>query len=217
MNAAIDAGVKRIVPSEFSTNLENKTSQKLPIVKDKMEIRKFVEELAETGKIEWTSINNGPFMLSFVWTSGWMGPNPKNKTTKYHDGGDNIVCTSTLQRIGEGVAKVLAPEHVASTRNKSIYVYSAAMSERKMTELVAKASGVDVSEFKVEEASISELVKETYEAMEKGDMSKMMNFYVPFCFGDGYGGDFRDIAWNEKLGLKELSDGEVERMVKQWL
>lgn len=53
--------------------------------------------------------------------------------------------------------------------------------------------------------------------MEKGDTSKMMNFYVPFCFGDGYGGDFRSEAWNEKLGLKEMSDSELEGLFRKAL
>lgn len=70
MNATISAGVKRIVPSEFSSNLENSLSRKLPIVFDKLEIRKYVEKLAEDGKVEWTSVNNGPFTLPFAWLSG---------------------------------------------------------------------------------------------------------------------------------------------------
>ena len=58
------------------------------------------------------------------------------------------------------------------------------------------------------------MVKEAEEAMHKGDTSKMMNFYVPFCFGEGYGGDFRDIASNEAFKLNEMSDKELEEAVK---
>jgi len=49
INAAISAGVKRIVPSEFSTNLENELSRALPIVANKIEIRKYVEDIAKEG------------------------------------------------------------------------------------------------------------------------------------------------------------------------
>jgi len=83
MQAAIAAGVKRIVLSEFSTNIETELSRKLPIVKDKMEIRKYVEEITKDGKIEWSSVNNGPFFVPWLLLSGWLGPNPKTGTALY--------------------------------------------------------------------------------------------------------------------------------------
>ncbi|KAH6683846.1 hypothetical protein B0J14DRAFT_71 [Halenospora varia] len=214
MDAAISANIKRIVPSEYSTNLEVAPSQKLPIVKDKMEIRRYVEELANSGKIEWTSINNGPFMVNYLWLSGWMGPNPTTKVTTYHDGGDKIVASSTLERIGEAVAKVLTLEHAESTKNKPIYIYSAAISERKMTRVLEKVMGIKFEERRMK---ISDLVDEADEALKKGDYSKMMNYYMPFCFTDEYRGDFRYQAWNEKLGLKVMTDSEIEDMARSWI
>lgn len=214
MNAAISAGVKRIVPSEFSTNLETKLSQALPIVTDKIEIRKYVEDLASSGKIEWTSVSNGPFLLPFVWLSGWMGTGLSSKVTTLHDGGDKIVCTSTLERIGEGVARSLLPEHAEATKNKPIYVYSTTMSERKMTTLASKLAGIY---FKENNLSIDAITQDAFKAYEKGDESKKSNFYIPFCFGDGYGGDYRYSASNELLGLKEMTDAEVEEMVKGFI
>lgn len=214
MNAAISAGVKRIVPSEYSTNLETKLSQQLPIVTDKIEIRKYVEGLAKEGKIEWTSINNGPFALPFAWLSGLMGPEIASKTTAIRDGGEQVVCTSTLERIGEAVAKSLLPEHAEATKNKPIYIYSTAVSQRQLTKLASKLTGI---EFKENHLSIEKITKEAFEAYGKGDMSKKMDFYVLFCFGEGYGGDFRYMASNEMLGLKEMTEVEMEEMMKGWL
>ncbi|KAL3426304.1 isoflavone reductase family protein [Phlyctema vagabunda] len=214
MDAAIAAGVKRIVPSEYSTNLEAKASQTLPIVKDKLEIRKYVQELASAGKIDWTSINNGPFCIPPLWTQGWMGPNVKTKTATFHDGGDKVVCTSTLERIGEGVAKVLSAEHAEATKNQPIYVYTAAVTERKITDIISKITG---TEFETMDVSIDAVTKAAYEALEKGDTSKMMSFYIPFCFAEEYRGDFRYQAWNEKLGLPVLTDTELEETVRGWL
>jgi hypothetical protein len=214
MNAAVSAGVKRIVPSEFSSNLETKLSQALPIVTEKLEIRKYAEGLASSGKIEWTSINNGPFFVPFVWLSGWMGPGLSSKVTALHDGGDKIVCTTTLERIGEGVARSLLPEYAETTKNKPIYVYSAPVTERKVTTLVSKLTGID---FKEDNQSIEAITKGAFAAIEKGDLSKNQSLYIPYCFGDGYGGDFRYLASNESLGLKEMTDAELEDTVKGWL
>jgi len=119
-----------------------------------------------------------------------------------------------MERIGEAVARSLLPENAETTKNKPIYVYSAPMSERKMTELAQKLTGI---QFEEKRSGIEAATKEAFKALEKGDRSKMRDFYIPFCFGDGYGGDFRDMASNEMLGLKEIGDAEVEEVVKGWL
>ncbi|KAN0092467.1 NAD(P)-binding protein [Hyaloscypha variabilis] len=214
MKAAIAAGVRRIVPSEFSGNLETELSRQLPIVTDKIEIRKYLEELGQQGKIEWSSINNGPFLIPMIWLSGWIGPGVKPKITTLHDGGERLVCATTLERIGEGLARSLLPEYAEKTKNRAIYVYSTAISERKMTALAEKFSGIKFEEITV---SVETVTKEAFEALEQGDTSKTMNFFVPYCFGDGYGGDFRYMASNKELGLEELTEAEQEELVKGWL
>ncbi len=215
MATAIKSGVTRIVTSEYSTNLENATAQKLPIVHDKVEIRKYVEELASSGKIEWSSVNNGPFLVPQFWLTGFLGPNLKAKTANYHDGGHKIVATSTLERIAEGVAASLLPENVVKTKNKPAYIYSAALSERKVADIVSKLIGGVT--FEENDLSIEKITKDAFAAYEGGDRSHNFGFYIPFCFGDGYGGDFRDISMNKDLGLKEMSDAEVENLFTSFL
>jgi len=214
MNAAVAARVKRIVPSEFSTNLEANSSKSLPIVTDKIKIREYVESLAKDGKIEWSSVNNGPFLIAGLWAGGFMGPNLKSKTAIYHDGGEALVASSTLERIGEGVARSLLPEHTAKTKNRPIYIYSTVLSEKKMTEIMSKLTGL---EFKIENQTIKGAMDVGYEGLKTGNRGMIMAMYVPFCFAPEYEGDFRKIAMNEQLGLKEMSDSEVEEMVKEWL
>ena len=66
-------------------------------------------------------------------------------------------------------------------------------------------------------AGIEEVTKVAYEAMGRGEFSQMGSFYAPFCFGEGYGGDFRGQAWNKKLGLNEVGEEEIEWIVNGWL
>ena len=256
MDAAVAAGVKRIVPSEFSTNLENALAQKLPIVTDKLAIRQYVVEKlcvqhgSESGNgdesgegrkgLEWTTINNGPFLRKDLWLDGFLGVDAPNKRVTYYDGGHRAVCTSTLERIAEAVAKCLTPEHWAETCNQAVYVYSTVLSQRQATHLLAQAmdlnsvggssggdngdgdadadaDGDDGRLFDSTEVSIDTVIQDAYDGMAKGDKSAMWKLYVPFCYGDGYGGDFRDMAWNKRLGLPSLTDGEVIEMFRQWL
>ena len=214
IQAAVAAGVKRIVPSEYSSNLETEAAKSLPIVAEKVKTRRYIEEVAAFGRIDWTSINNGAFFVPFLWTGGVAGPNMQTKTAVYHDGGDQVVCTSSLERIAEAVAKALSPQHAAETRNKPVYVYTAAVTERKLTEMATKITGI---EFQVQSASTEDAIKVGYEGLKEGDQSKMMSFYMPLMFAKEYGGDFRNLAWNEKLGLATMDDAEIEDTLKAWL
>ena len=214
IQAAIAAGVKRIVPSEYSSNLETEAAKTLPIVAEKLKTRRYIEEVAAAGKIEWTSINNGAFFLPFLWASGVAGPHVKSRTAIYHDGGDRVVCTSSLERIAEAVARALSPEHAAETRNKPVYVYTAAVTERKLTEMAMKITGI---QFKVQDASTQDALAIGYEGLKEDNQGKIMSFYMPLMFGKEYGGDFRNIAWNKKLGLATMDDAEVEETLRAWL
>lgn len=120
--------------------------------------------------------------------------------------GDRGVCTSTLEWTAEGVARVLSSERSEAMKNKPIYIYSAPVSERKVTSIVSK---IKETEFKETDLSIDAITKEAFKALEKGDKSTNMNFYAPFCYEEGYGGDSRYQAWNEKLGLRGITDGEL--------
>ena len=214
IHAAIAAGVKRIVPSEYSSNLETEAAKSLPIVAEKIKTRRYIEELAALSKIDWTSVNNGAFFVPFLWAGGFVGPNIQTKTTVYHDGGDRVVCTSSLERISEAVAKALSPEHAAETRNNPVYVYTAAVTERKLTEMATKITGI---QFQVQAASTEDAIKVGYEGLKEDDQGKIMSFYMPLMFAKEYGGDFRNMAWNEKLGLPTMGDAEIEETLRAWL
>jgi hypothetical protein len=63
--------------------MEAELSKKIPILKDKLEIREYVEEITKDGKIEWSSVNNGPFLVPWIMLSGWFGANRKTGTALY--------------------------------------------------------------------------------------------------------------------------------------
>jgi uncharacterized protein YbjT (DUF2867 family) len=62
IDAAVAAGVKRVIPSEFGSDLNNAKAAALPVFVPKIEVRKYLEKLAAEGKIEWTAVSNGAFL-----------------------------------------------------------------------------------------------------------------------------------------------------------
>lgn len=64
VDAAINAGVKRFIASEFGSNMMVKKSADLVIFNRRVAARKYLEKKAAEGKITWTAIACGAF---FGW------------------------------------------------------------------------------------------------------------------------------------------------------
>lgn len=219
IDAAIAASVKRIVPSEYSTDLESAAGRELPIVKDKVQIRDYLTSRFPLpgGATAWTSVNNGIFFDMAV-QHGILGPNLRKKTAVFHDGGGKTVCTSRLADIGRTVAAVLADKNLAATENTPVYTYSAAVTERQMTALAARATGVDfgsVEDGRIKNLVVEEIVRETEEKLARGDRSGWFNYYYQVMYGEAYGGDFRGKAWNDRLGLPVMTEEELEAEITE--
>ncbi|OTB09646.1 hypothetical protein M426DRAFT_83052 [Hypoxylon sp. CI-4A] len=216
IDAAVAASVKRIIPSEFSTNLDTPLSRKLPHVKGKTEIREYLESDISKTSTSWTSINNGPF-FEMCLKFGALGPNIAQKKAVFHDGGEKYIGTSTLPDIGAALVKILDPAHFDETANQAIYIYSAAISERLLTELVSKVTRIDfgtVEDGRITNLSVDQVVSEAEKKLASGDRSAMFAFYYKMMYGDGYGGtDFKKLSWNERLGLRVMSEKDVEALI----
>jgi hypothetical protein len=214
VDASIEAGIKRLVPSEFSSNIEGKVREmNLANVSEKLRIRKYVEEVATAGKIEWSSINNGPF-LDLGINYGFLGPNVRSKKATFHDGGDIVCCATSTEDIAKAVVALL--QHPDQTVNKSVYVYSAAVTEKKVTAMVENLTGI---KFQIEHADVQKGAEEYFEMAKRGedDPGKRFNLYFLMMYGKGFGGDFRDIAMNKALGLQVMDDVALEKSIAGYL
>lgn len=61
IEAAIKAGVKRYIPSEYGCDTLHEKTAKFPVFKGKVETSAFLKEKAEKGEIEYTILATGPF------------------------------------------------------------------------------------------------------------------------------------------------------------
>ncbi|VUC26968.1 unnamed protein product [Clonostachys rosea] len=214
IDAAVAASVKRIVPSEFTTNLDTPLSRKLPHVRGKVEIREYLESsFSATSLTTWTSINNGAFFeMSLKY--GVLGPNLQQRKATFHNGGSNVVGASLLSDIGKVLVKVLEPAHFQETANKAVYFYSAAVSERLLTDLAGQVTGIDfgsVNDGQIQDLNVDDMIREADKKLAEGDMSALATYYYPMMYSNGYGGmDFKELSWNERLGLKTMNEDDLK-------
>ncbi|KAK1997554.1 NAD(P)-binding protein [Colletotrichum falcatum] len=217
IDAAVAAGVKRVFPSEYSTNLESPLAEGLPIVTGKVQTRRYLaEQVSKAGcKSTWTSVNNGPF-LDLVLGFGGLGPDFRAKTARYHNGGNNLIGATRLPDIAKTIAKILGNENglYAEAENRSVYIHSAAVTEKQMTKIAEKVTG---ETFAVENYDVEEMYQDAKAKLAKGDRSVMMQFYYQMMYGKGYGGSesFQEMSWNDRVGLKTLTETELENVVRE--
>ncbi|KAL3424127.1 oxidoreductase [Phlyctema vagabunda] len=212
VDAAIAAGVKLFVPSEFGCDLTNPRARILPVYGAKVTVEDYLKTKAAEGKIAYAFIYNGAF-LDWGLQVGFL-QNPAARQATLHDGGDNKFSATTLPTVGAATAKVLAkfPE----TKNKEIRVHEAHIS---LEQLLAVAKELTPGEeWKVETTNTADLEKKAYEDLQSGNIHDGVwySFLFRAIFGEGYGGGFEKTD-NALYGVKELSDADLKAVVAKYV
>jgi uncharacterized protein YbjT (DUF2867 family) len=211
IDAAIAAGVKRFIPSEFGSNISgNAKAAALPIFKGKVVTQDYLKQ--KSSEISYTLINNGLF-LDWGMQAGFS-VNLKGGPTRVFDGGDDKHSMTLLSDVGKAVVGVL--KHPEETKNRAVYVQSAAVSQNELIEVAEKVKpGVKIDR---QDTSVEQLLKDSYKQLEHGgdQIGKaMIGFIVVSIFGDSkeYGNVWSGKNDNELLGIKELGKGDLEKLI----
>lgn len=157
----------------------------------------------------YTIICTGPFLDWGIQVGIIM--NIKEKSINLFDGGDRIFSATSLPTIGKAVVGVL--KHPEQTKDRVVYVQDTATSMKKLVALGKKATGADG--WKENVVSIDETLEQAWTELKK-DQPNPAIFFLKFIqaaiWGEGYGSHF-DKLDNELLGIKEMSDAEVQELV----
>jgi NmrA-like family len=204
IDAAIAAGVKRFIPSEFGSN--NPLARRMPVFADKVKIQDYlVQKVQERGNegFSHTCIYNSVFFDWGLKIGFLLGK-------ERYDGGERKFSTTRLETIGKAVAGVL--KHAEETKNKDIFVHEAVVTQNQLAALSGKKwEAEDVSTDVLEREAYAELGKE-----QPNFASAMFGFAKRAVWGEGYGGEFTKVD-NELLGISMMSEKEIEQLVKEYV
>lgn len=208
IEAAAKAGVKRFIPSEFGSDTLNEKCLGLPLFVDKVKVQDTLKNATSNG-MTYSLIITGPFLDWGIKVGFIM--NLKGKTIKLFDGGDRLFSTTSLPTIAKAVTGVLT--HLEETKNRAVYVQDTTTTLKKLAEMGKKATGEDGWEESV--VAIDEVIEQGWVELKK-DRPSRDNFVLKFIqvsiWGEGYGCHFEKTD-NELLGLKQMSDVELQKLV----
>jgi uncharacterized protein YbjT (DUF2867 family) len=211
IDAAIAAGVKRFIPSEFGSNIAgNAKTAALPVFKGKAITQDYLKQ--KSSQISYTLICNGLFLDWGMQVGLWL--DLKGGPTRVFDGGDDKHSTTLLKDIGQAVVGVL--QHPDETQNRAVYVQSAAVSQNQLIEIARKVKpGVKIDR---QDASVGQLLDDSHKQLAQGGDqvgSAMVGFIIVSVFGGSaeYGNLWSEKNDNELLGIKETSTQDLEALI----
>ena len=214
IDAAVQAGVKRFIPSEFGGDPDNeKTAALLPeFTEGKKPVLDYLKGKAQEGRITWTGIATGPFWDMAVST-GFMGFSPTSHSATICRPGTMKWATTRLATIGLAVKNtLLLPE---KTANRYLYIASFMASYDEIIAAFEKAQGV---KWQVEYVDPEEQRALGRKKMDEGKEYEAALLLLRYMVSqEGYGGDYPTYRenGNEILGLpKETLEGVVKDSVK---
>ncbi|KAH8890511.1 isoflavone reductase [Thozetella sp. PMI_491] len=194
-DAAVAAGVKRLIPSEFGHNTRTNPDPTLSamISGKKVAMDYVMEKAKENPSLTYTGITTSLF---FDWglDYGSLGINPKDKTARIMDSGDEPFSATSLPYVGKAVVAVL--QHEAETANKYLEVVELTTTQNQLLKAFEEETG---TKFDVTRVSTADIEKDGREKLAKGDHSAFLNFLTIFNFRDGQNHALKEEQMSNKL------------------
>ncbi|ATY60369.1 isoflavone reductase family [Cordyceps militaris] len=206
IDAAVQAGVKRFIPTEYGNNTCVAAAELVSLYGDKAKVVEYLRSKESTG-LSWTAIHTGQF---FDWglEDGWLDFHLKQERVVIYDSGNKPWSTTTIGTAAASVVKVLLkPEE---TKNKPIFVASFTVSQRQVLDELEKCTG---SKWEVQKMSSAEALKKAAD-MDNKDYSeglKLLILMLLYADNVDRGADFEKTGslCNELLGLPTENLAEV--------
>ncbi|ETS74661.1 hypothetical protein PFICI_13145 [Pestalotiopsis fici W106-1] len=212
VDAAVAAGVKRFLPSEFGANTRTLVGNDgvTAALGTKTRVNDYlVQKSSENEDFSWTSVVAGSF---FDWSLD-MGTYAFNKTTKtatIFDSGNAPLHVSTVPFIAKAVAAVL--RHPEETKNRYVTIASGYTSQNKLLQRAEKTTG---QTWTVERVATADLKRVGREALERGDFGAAFGpLLQSHLFQDDGGRLVTTENDNDVLGLREE---DLDAIFDEWL
>ncbi|KAI0414455.1 hypothetical protein F5X98DRAFT_349260 [Xylaria grammica] len=199
IKAAAKVGVSYIVPCEFGSDpTHQKLNAEIQMMNVKAQYRKLIEDL---GVSSWIGVVNNPW-VEFSIRLGLYGIDLKKRTAAFFDEGNVKANVTTLTRVGETLAALLALPEAELSKHKNEFVYFSSFyaSQRDILASAMRATGTTEKDWTVTSISTDKAIQDAREPV--ADPAARMMLLFALVFKEGYGGDYDSkVVDYEKLGL----------------
>lgn len=214
IEAAVAAGVKRILPSEFGSNLQNPKVREFPTYGPKVQIEELLERHSVNLGVSYTFIYNNTLLDWAISSQGRMLLNPVDRSMTIYDGGNKLFSTASMATVGKAVVGVL--DHYEATANRAVYVHDVIITQNELLEMAKAATAEDGGkEWTVTHLSTADLEAGARLAWQNGfkGLDVFYGFAVRAAFSDQHGCLFSNVD-NDLFGIKLMEKQKVADLVR---
>ncbi|KAF7671332.1 hypothetical protein GT037_010657 [Alternaria burnsii] len=214
INAAIRAGVKRFIPSEFGPNSRNEEFVKyndvvLPVRAGIVDCLKY-KEVQGDGKLSWISVICGGF-FNWMLYSGMLGFDFESRSVDLVDNGTSVCTFTSLSTVSGTVVNIL--EHADETRNRYVFTMLFRVSPRDVLDVMEKVDGKKRS---VRCTTCKEVIAKGRKRLDNGEFTGITDLTRGAAFGRlALGDESKNRFWKQRLGL--VQDEDIEGAVRNVL
>jgi uncharacterized protein YbjT (DUF2867 family) len=212
VDAAVAAGVQRIIPSEFGQNTTLPEFRTLPVFSPKIELQEYLKKVHAESGVTYTVVATGPFLdWGLEEPYRFLLGSLKERKVEIYDGGDKLFSATTVADVGKGVAGIL--RHPEETKNRAVCFESAVVSQNQILRIAQQLTpGV---EWSVTQSSTDEVREKVLAKYASGgfDEEVVVLMIKVSIFNAGFPTAFKQTD-NDLVGIKVISDEELKSIVK---
>ncbi|KAJ5116221.1 hypothetical protein N7456_000569 [Penicillium angulare] len=178
VDAALRAGIKRFIPSEFSVDsLNEAVLQLLPVFQVKKDLIEYLKTKENEG-LTWTGIATSG-LLDWCLRNSALDFDIPSRTATIWDGGNKSFTLTNEKELQKSVVAVL--QHPEETSNKFLHVASVETTQNEILSALEEATG---SKWKVIETTTDAQVEEGVKRLSAGDFGGALIALRATIFGN---------------------------------
>ncbi|KAJ5881937.1 uncharacterized protein N7529_000609 [Penicillium soppii] len=207
IDASIQAGVRRFIPSDFGALTTRPGAESLPLNAPWIDVQAYLKEKALSRDIEYTLFAVGPF-LEFVMSMPFLA-DVMTQEVRLYDNGEHSFSSTSVLSIGKAVAGSL--RNAEATKNRLVSVHDIVLTQNKVLDLAKRYSAPDVN-WNITPVNAEAEVENILERIRTSglDLLNTLALLKAALLGGKFEAEFKNLD-NELVGLSTLSDDEFEK------
>jgi len=208
IDAAIAAGVKRFLPSNYGSNMANPNCRKLPIFAMKVAVEDYLMEKSKTTDLTYTLVYTGGF--TDLCIRGKIIMDLSSSQPGIFNGGDYQFSTTSMPTVGDVIVGVLA--HPNETRNRPVYVSEMSLSQNHLLSVAKKIA--PNKPWAPVNLDLDVMVNSAMERLAQGqhDMPTVLPILLKSAIDPEFGANFTEND-NELLGIKAKTEDYLVELI----
>ncbi|KZV86118.1 NAD(P)-binding protein, partial [Exidia glandulosa HHB12029] len=169
IDAAISAGVRRYIPSEWATDHDHPAAQALPdlVYGSRRKVMRYLKEKAASGEIEYTLFFSG-VLFDWALRNGWFGFDISKRHARIVNSGDLRRVVSSNAACAHATARALSLEHFDATANRSLRTVGGFISQNEVLAVLERLTG---DKFTIEHISSEECGRRGRAVLQRGEFT----------------------------------------------